>query len=429
MDGELDVVYYVGVDDGELRQVDAEGEIDVGGILAPLDGVEADIGSMKLTARFYDYGKQFPIVTPRLTYPRFGHDAILLDDGRVLVAGGWTGVANNDTIFPFPLPFSQTYDSETALWTIVGLLTADDVSDMRPGFLGSTLKLRDGRVMSVGFMGDAEGITGVASAFHENSDSWTPLAPPPSPRGEPDMALLGDGRVLVAGGLDIEGLDIEGLSSESIIGSVNVVEIFDPGTGAWQQAAVMKQVHQDQAVVSLNDGRVMVVGGVREDGTGRAELYDPTSDTWTLAAGMNIPRANPAVVVLSDGRALITGDHPAAEIYDPAAGTWTLTGRMARHRVKHTLTLLPDGRALAAGGEDPLGSEYVLYSTTEIFDPRTNSWSPGPDLSGRRSSHSATLLPDGRVLLVGGIGQVPVGDGGQALERVPLVSTEIVEVP
>ena len=79
---------------------------------------------------------------------------------------------------------------------------------------------------------------------------------------------------------------------------------------------------------------------------------------------------------------------------------------------------LPDGRVLAAGGEDPMGDDYLLYSSTEIFDPETNTWSPDPELSQPRSSHSDTLMLDGSILLAGGISQ----EG----ERYPIASTEFI---
>ena len=127
---------------------------------------------------------------------------------------------------------------------------------------------------------------------------------------------------------------------------------------------------------------------------------------------MHVPQSFPIAVALSDGRVLVTGvsdlnsDAPEAtsEIYDPAAGTWSPTGTMKHARIFHTMTLLPDGRVLAVGGDDPVGGPNSPHSTTEIFDPRTDSWSPGPDLAEPRLDHSATLLPDGRIFLVGGIG-------------------------
>ena len=113
-DGALDVVYWVGADDGLLRQVQAEGDFNLAGLPALVHGIEAESGSARLTAKFFDHGKGVDIATPRLLSPRFGHKATLLDDGRVLVAGGFTGVANNNFIAPEPVPVVQTFDFETA---------------------------------------------------------------------------------------------------------------------------------------------------------------------------------------------------------------------------------------------------------------------------------------------------------------------------
>ena len=164
----------------------------------------------------------------------------------------------------------------------------------------------------------------------------------------------------------------------------------------------------------------MVTGGLGDNfqGSSRAEVYDPEADEWALTGSMEVPQSYPVAVALSDGRVLVTGmSNPtsgppgaASEIYDPAAGTWSPTGTMEHVRLFHTLTLLPDGRVLAVGGENPAGETNSPHSTTEIFDPRTDSWSTGPDLAEPRFDHSATLLPDGRVFLVGGIG-VTVQDG------------------
>ena len=76
---------------------------------------------------------------------------------------------------------------------------------------------------------------------------------------------------------------------------------------------------------------------------------------------------------------------------------------MSKPSAGHSLTLLPDGKVLVAGGSHPVRIDSSIYTTTEIFDPATNSWSPGPELSEPRTNHSATLLPDGRVLLIGGV--------------------------
>ena len=426
--GDLDVLYWIGVDDGRLHKVEASGTVVFGEQGIP--GLDFSIASANatLTARFFDYGKTVDIITPELAMARFTHEAVLLDDGRVLVTGGYTGVANNDFIAPFPVGTAQIYNSETGLW-----LLEDPISQIEHGFrfLHAAVKLQDGRVLTVGLGAEAEseGVVGAAAAFDPTVDSWASLPNPPTPRGLPDVVLLNDGRVFVTGGLDFDPSGSFGQPA-----SVGTTEIFDPETALWRQAAAMSQPAQGQAAVLLRDGRVLVVGGTTNDGdeTARVDIYEPGTDTWTPAESISTERGHPVAILLADGRVLVTGDSPSvyrsidgfgaingtAEIYDPETGKWTPTADLSRPRTGHTLTLLPDGRVLAAGGEDPTGSDYLVYSTTEIFDPTTNSWSPGPDLSEPRGDHTATLLPDGRVLLIGGIGQKD--------ERYPLISMEFV---
>lgn len=424
--GDLDVVYWIGVDDGLLRKVEANGAVEFGEQGIP--GLDFSIAAANatLTARFFDYGKTVEIITPELVAPRIQHDAGLLDDGRVFVTGGQTGFANNDTIVPFPFGFAQIYDPDTGLWHL-----EDPISQIEDGLrlLHSAVKLQDGRVLSVGLVAADEDLASSAEVFDPALDSWTSLPAPPTTRAVPNVVLLADGRVLVTGGLEFDLTSAFGQPP-----SLGETEIFDPETGEWQQTAAMSQPAEGQAAILLSDGRVLVVGGTlnnREE-TNRAEIYDPETDSWIIAEPMSAGRDRPVAVLLSDGRVLVTEDGPfassstltfgaakgTAEIYDPDTGKWTPTADLSRPRTGHTLTLLPDGRVLAAGGEDPTGDDYVVYSTTEIFDPATNSWSPGPDLSKPRGDHTATLMPDGRVLLIGGIGQED--------ERYLLLSSEFV---
>ena len=407
-DGGIDIFYWVGVEDGLLRQIEAEGDFNLTGLSAIVEGIDAETGSAKITARFFDHGKQVDIVTPRLAAPRFGHEATLLDDGRVLVTGGLTGFANNNVIVPIPLAMVQVYDFIRNVWRVFGSL--DGLSETGPGLFSSTIKFADGKVLAVGTIEDGDQFGESTVVLEPSEDSWKQLPPIPSLRGQPDMVALDDGRVLVASGFDVS--ELSAYSPETL----NVVEIYDPATGLWQQAADMNQALMLQAVVLLDDGRVLVTGGRGDDfeWSSRAEIYDPEADEWALTTSMHHPQKQPIAVVLSDGRVLVTGGlttpfgPPVAtsEIYDPAAGTWSPTGTMEHVRLFHTLTLLPDGRVLAAGGQNPAGETNSPHSTTEIFDPRTDSWSPGPDLAEPRLNHSATLLPDGRVFLIGGIGVV-----------------------
>ena len=109
---------------------------------------------------------------------------------------------------------------------------------------------------------------------------------------------------------------------------------------------------------------------------------------------------------LADGTVLVAGgfgtsSQATAERYDPATNTWTSAGSMREGRVGHTATLLPNGKVLVAGGANSTqGGTYL--ATAELYDPAADGWRPAGALAGPRSGHTATPLPDGRVLVAGG---------------------------
>ena len=186
--------------------------------------------------------------------------------------------------------------------------------------------------------------------------------------------------------------------------------------GSWSAAAPIPLARHYSAAVKLNDGKVLVVGGISAGGSyaSQADLYDPTHDTWTTAAPMLAARADPSATVLADGRVLVVGGDSSinsnlasAELYDPAANTWTAAGSMSVERTRHSATLLPDGRVLVIGGYKKGGSTQFLQ-TAEFYDPLSGSWSlAATPMSVPRAQHGAQLVAGGNaVLLIGGVGVV-----------------------
>jgi hypothetical protein len=154
---------------------------------------------------------------------------------------------------------------------------------------------------------------------------------------------------------------------------------------------------------------VLVAGGLGSSGDAlaSAELYDPATGTWSATTSLNTARTFHTATLLANGQVLVAagdGSPPAfdslasAELYDPATGDWTATGALNTARGEHTATLLPDGKVLVAAGETPGG----LLTSAELYDPTAGSWSATASLNTARANHTATLLADGKVLVAGG---------------------------
>ncbi|MCA9255395.1 MAG: hypothetical protein KDA33_07140, partial [Phycisphaerales bacterium] len=158
----------------------------------------------------------------------------------------------------------------------------------------------------------------------------------------------------------------------------------------------------------LDDGRVLVVGGLFGAGAD-AETYDPVTQVFTALAGS--PSVQRAAVKLGDGRVLLAGStSTTATIFDPVANAFSNLGPMSSpHGNFPTVTLLADGRVLIAGGQGNL----FETAATDFFDPATDLFSAGPDMNRNRGAHAALRLPNGDVLMIGGSDNGTVHDGAE----------------
>ena len=252
--------------------------------------------------------------------------------------------------------------------------------------------------------------------------SFAPLGSTPTmnqARKDATATPLPNGQVLIAGGQDSSG-------------SLSSVELYDPATNSFASAAstpTMNTARSNATATLLPNGKVLIAGGFGTSfgpggGTSGSlssvELYDPATNSFASAASlptMNTPRDGAAAALLPNGKVLIAGggnlESPldSGELYDPVTNSFASAASlptMSDLRSAPTATLLPDGNVLIAGGLEGFTLNIPMISNSvDLYDPTTNSFAAAisnPRMTAFRSEATATLLPNGKVLIAGGIG-------------------------
>ena len=218
--------------------------------------------------------------------------------------------------------------------------------------------------------------------------------------------LLDNGRILVTGGCS-------GAAGGPAIASA---ELYDPHSRAFIPIHAMNSARAGHTATVLNNGRVLIVGGTNgpKDYPHLAELFDPQTNTFQQGIPGYTARAGHTATLLNDGRVLVAGGAglsgvlASAFLYDPKTNTIAVVpgsksglaalNSMTVARTGHTATLLSDGRVLLVGGTD--GS--ATLATAEVYDPATNKFTATGSMAETRSGHTATMLSDKLVLIAGG---------------------------
>jgi len=324
--------------------------------------------------------------TGSLNTARTEHTATLLQNGKVLVAGGNGSDGNH---IPLSLNSAEVYDPATEMWSNTGNLNIGRVAPI------ATL-LQNGKVLVAGgynfvaFQGPID--LSSAELYDPATGTWSYTGSLNTARRGPTATLLQNGKVLVAGGYNFVPFQ----------GSVtfNSAELYDPATGTWSYTGSLNTPLGVQTATLLSNGKVLAISGSADTVTSQnaAELYDPATGSWSMTGSLNSVLHTYTATLLPNGKVLVLGivgcslddcDF-AAELYDPTTGLWINTDNPGIY--EPTATLLPSGKILLVG--------YGGFAT--LYDPAVGTFSGTANLNTGRRSYTTTLLPNGKVLVTDG---------------------------
>jgi len=344
------------------------------------------------SAELYDPASgTFTLIPGNMVNYRFNYSATPLPDGRVLLAGGGSCAGTQRIV----LNTAELYDPQTNMFTA----TAGPLAGGARETPSATL-LPTGKVLIAGGDGGA-GALATAELFDPASDTFSLTGSMSVARDIHVAVLLADGRVLVAGG-----------NSGSTLHSS--AELYDPFTGAFKPTGSMKVAGTGRRGTLLPNGLVLIEGGGGDTGAlSSAELFNPATGSFSLTGSMAFVRLSHTATLLPNGTVLVVGGYHAggnfaltAEVFYPTDPPFAApgclferTGSMLTSRLNYTATLLPNGKVLVAGG---MTSGGAVLASAELYDPFTGVFSPAGNMGTARELHTATLLPNGKVLIAGG---------------------------
>jgi uncharacterized repeat protein (TIGR02543 family) len=358
--------------------------------------------------------------TGSMTEARYGHTATVLSDGKVLVVGNCTDSSSGNCLLGNTKQATNTaelYDPATGTWT--------SIAAMKSARFGHTATLlSDGKVLVAGGV-SSSGIIGAAEVYDPVAKTWTATGAMKAARFGHTATLLRDGTVLVTGGTS---------GGYTSLAPLNTAELYDPASGTWTSAAAMTGTRFGHTAVLLPDsGKVLVVGGLASftlaglTAASTAELYDPGTSNWSSAGTLVTGRFIHTTSLLPNGQVLAAGGAgsnnqlaispmASAELYDPGTNQWVATTALKNARISHTATVLKNGQVLVVGGTGPSG----ILASAELYDPSGKSWADADPLKDARMTHIAALLNNGQVMVAGGT------NGTDYLKSVELYGTGTV---
>ncbi len=288
-------------------------------------------------------------------------------------------------------------------------------------------------LMTGGCTGTCDTMLASNERYDPQRRQFRPAAQLHTARSSHVAIALADGRVLIAGGW----------SGNTVTASA---ELYDPVRDRVDPLPPMRTARAGATASLLPDGRVLLAGGQDSslEPVAGAEIFDPAGGGFIAAATPGVARMNHVAVTLTDGRVLLIGGRgsrrgptlASAEWFTPATGKWQPAGTMQQARHKHAAAALADGRVLVVGGSDAR-DDQGRYADSELFDPRSGRFEPGPVMHWSRFKimHALVTLADGSAVIAGGarvperfVGSPPsftpvAGAPDQALDYAPELAT------
>ncbi len=335
--------------------------------------------------------------TLALNTSRYEHSATLLNNGSVLIAGGVS----------CPSVGSCTYLNSAELYN-PGSGTIGYTGSLATARSAPAVLLGNGKVLVAGgYNCDTNGncaSLNSAEIYDPNSSTFSSAGNMTIDRYGHTMTLLPNGKVLIAAG--------ESCSSSTSCTALNTAELYDPVAGTFTATGSLTAARFNASAAVVSSGQVLIAGGYNGSTyPAAAELYDPVAGTFSVSASLNTPRANAtatwvegsSMVLIAGGSTCSSPACPTASTEYYQSGNFTFLSNMTVPRLNQTATLLTNGQLFLSGGFDSCSSSCVSDATSELYNPQSFSFTSSQALSTGRSGHTATLLLDGSVLLVGGI--------------------------
>ncbi|MGH9071029.1 MAG: Kelch repeat-containing protein [Acidimicrobiales bacterium] len=314
--------------------------------------------------------------TGSLNLARRGADAVLLRNGKVLIAGGIAGSRL--------LSSAELYNPATGKWKLTGSMSIPRLGntlDLLPN--GEVLAAGGTTTGGTPGTGGGQTISPTASAevYNPATGRWGGTGTMMSSRFDATATAISDGKVLVAGGFGGAGTQAQGGGVQ--FSALRSAEVYNPNVGVFTSTGEMPEGRAAQVAARLGNGEVLVAGGLNSDGTtalATADLFNPSDGTWARASAMSQPRDGAGAALLPDGQVLVVGGEvvsqgteaslTSSELFDPANQSWHSAGNMACPRSGLGVARLGDGKVLAVAGDEAFpGRPPMAQGCVDLYQP------------------------------------------------------------